>query len=123
MQAKGRHHPALFFESLHTSTPHWIHSPPKELYENGELPCSFKFQHIHPILECVVKLADRNELYVEFKHPLRAVTPGQYAVFYIGDEMIGSAQIIRQGPSLFELEHEKCMEAFSKIDLAGPFGN
>ena len=123
MQAKGTHHPALFSESVYTSTPLWIHSPPKELYENGQLPCYFKFQHVHPTLECVVKVRDRNELHVELKHPLRAVTPGQYAVFYVGDEMIGSAQIIRPGPSLHELEHEQCTESFSKIDLAGPFGN
>ena len=122
MQAKGTHHPALFSESLYTSAPHWIHHPPKELYENGEFSCIFKFQHVHPPLECVINLRDRDELQVVFKHPLRALTPGQYAVFYMGDEMIGSAQIVRPGPSLHELEHEQCLESFSKIDLAGPFG-
>ena len=42
---------------------------------------------------------------VSLSQPMRALTAGQYAVFYHGDECVGSARILRTGPSLFTLDY------------------
>ena len=46
-----------------------------------------------------------NSLIVSLSRPMRALTAGQYAVFYHGDQCLGSARILRTGPSLFTLSY------------------
>ena len=46
-----------------------------------------------PIHPCEITLCDNGALEVTLDEPYRAVSPGQYAVFYSGDECLGSAEI------------------------------
>lgn len=92
-QAQGFEHPALHSKLILTEKPHWIDSQPIDLREGGTLDCHFKFQHVEDEIPCTLCEIDKG-LVVHLKHTCRAVTPGQYAVFYSGTECLGSAKII-----------------------------
>lgn len=112
--AKGTNHPALFSDSLFTGPAHWISgSTPEALSKGQSLHCYFRFQHVHPLIKCVVEPLDGAGFYVTLPHAMRAVTPGQWAVFYEGEECLGSAQIVNTGPSLYELNHREPIQNHS----------
>ncbi len=60
----------------------------------GEFECTVKTRYRQKEQECKVRI-EENSTYIEFKNPQRAITPGQFAVLYSGEECIGST-IIRQ---------------------------
>lgn len=62
--------------------------------------CDFKFQHVDIVLKCTV-CETKEGLIVSLEAPRRAITPGQYAVFYRDNECIGSARISCPGCSLY----------------------
>lgn len=84
--------------------------------------CDFKFQHTQNRVKC--KLCKFSTgLVVKLETPLRALTEGQYAVFYNDQECLGSARIIHVGPSNFVLNYpleiqgsdtENCVEKSKK---------
>lgn len=60
--------------------------------EKKEFECTAKFRYRQPEQGCFVKIiGDRVE--VEFKEKQRAITEGQFAVFYDGDKCIGGGVI------------------------------
>ncbi|PVD24838.1 hypothetical protein C0Q70_15324 [Pomacea canaliculata] len=103
--AQGTDHPALFVQMFVTESPYWIHGPPPHLMQGQSVQVDFRFQHKHPLLPCTVCKSEGNGLEVTLPSPLRSITPGQYAVFYQGDECLGSSRIIWTGPSLHALKH------------------
>lgn len=105
--ASGTNHPSLFVQLFFAARPHWIHSVPQPLLQEGIFECDFRFQHTKPLLKCVLIITTNNEVLVRLVRPLRAITPGQYAVFYKGRECIGSARITGLGPSLQSLGHSE----------------
>ncbi|XP_057318245.1 mitochondrial tRNA-specific 2-thiouridylase 1 isoform X1 [Microplitis mediator] len=102
--ASGHDHPALYTQTVITSKPHWIcEEPPELLNSNGVLHCDFKFQHIENYTPCTVYKTVNEQLIIILDEPKRAVSPGQFAVLFVGDECVGSAPIINPGPSFFSL--------------------
>jgi tRNA-uridine 2-sulfurtransferase len=52
-----------------------------------------RIRYRQPLAECSVSLLDKGGLTVAFEHPQRAVAPGQFIAFYVGEELIGSGII------------------------------
>lgn len=66
----------------------WIYKEPIEPFK-----CKAKIRYNGPSADCTV-YPHGDTVRVEFDSPARAVTPGQFAVFYDGDYVIGGGTII-----------------------------
>ncbi|XP_076304054.1 mitochondrial tRNA-specific 2-thiouridylase 1 isoform X2 [Tachypleus tridentatus] len=106
--APSTNHRSLFSQTVLTNPPYWIHSPPDQLYQENTFDCYFRFQHGKPLVKCTLTVSHKNCLIVSLEEPLRALTPGQFAVFYTEEECLGSARIIRPGLSLWSLNYNIC---------------
>ena len=86
--AQGHDHPALFSHGLTASNLNWIADAPAL-----PLQCSVKTRYRQADQPCTIEAADGGRVRVKFARPQRAVTPGQYAVFYAGDQCLGGGVI------------------------------
>jgi tRNA-specific 2-thiouridylase len=90
---QGADHPALLSTGVSTVAPHWI---------GGVLPgaafrCTLKLRYRQPDAACRVVQSDGG-LEVRFDAPLAGAAPGQYVVFYDGEECLGGAAIMTVHP-------------------------
>jgi tRNA-specific 2-thiouridylase len=60
----------------------------------GEMRAQVKIRHRHEPASATLRQCGEDEVEVVFDEPVRAVTPGQAAVFYGGDEVIGGGWIV-----------------------------
>jgi tRNA-specific 2-thiouridylase len=90
---QGADHPALHCSGLRTAAPHWISgTAPATVFD-----CTAKVRYRQPDVPCRVSLgADGAE--VRFADPVRGAAPGQYVVFYDGEECLGGAAIMALHP-------------------------
>ena len=77
--------------SLQATDPSWIGPVPPGLDNGSRLAAKVRYRQ--PDQACSVSAADDGTLSVTFERPQRAVTPGQYVVFYDGDRCLGGAVI------------------------------
>ncbi len=87
--AQGQDNPLLYCNGLAAGKLHWIESPPAEL----PCRCTAKTRYRQPDQACTIEKMDGETAWVSFADPQRAVTPGQYIVFYREDRCLGSGII------------------------------
>jgi len=86
---QGADHPALFASGLRATAPRWIAgAAPAAAFD-----CTVKVRYRQADVRCRVE-AEGARLEVRFEEPVRGVAPGQYAVFYAGEECLGGAAIM-----------------------------
>ena len=88
--AQGNNHPLLFSESLVCNQVTWISEKAPRL----PLSCHAKTRYRQADQVCVLNSHSGEGRYnVHFIEKQRAVTPGQYVVFYDGDTCLGGGVI------------------------------
>jgi len=90
---QGADHPALRCAGLDAIAPHWV---------SGAAParsfsCSAKLRYRQADCACRVTLGE-NAVEVSFDEPVSGAAPGQYVVFYDGEECLGGAAIMAVHP-------------------------
>jgi tRNA-specific 2-thiouridylase len=80
----------LFKKSLIVRDCNWIGI--ESLYT--QLPVRAKIRYMHAAQEATIKPFETNDVSLEFAEPQRAITPGQYAVFYDEDDCVLGAGVI-----------------------------
>ena len=79
----------LFSDALESGVVNWIPRKP----ETSEFDCYAKFRYRQPEQKVHVHINEDNTTVVTFCEPQRAVTPGQYVVFYDEEYCLGGAVI------------------------------
>lgn len=88
--AQGQDHPLLFANGLTCGTIHWLID---EYCQDMPLTCYAKTRYRQLERPCIISPADENKHHVIFSEPQRAITPGQYIVFYQQNQCLGGAVI------------------------------
>jgi tRNA-specific 2-thiouridylase len=86
-------HPLLLSDSFSVEQMHWIN--PLEA-PAAPLECAVKTRYRQNDLPCSLGFAEERSWRVTLDRPARAVTPGQYAVFYDGERCIGGGIIAQR---------------------------
>lgn len=88
--ARADHDEALFKKEMKVSEPHWVSGQKPKL----PLNCQVKIRYRQNEQNCIITSIAVNIARVIFAEPQRAVTPGQFAVFYQNKTCLGGGKII-----------------------------
>lgn len=86
---QGFHNEKLYSDSIIATDVSWVSDQEKPV----EFSCTAKFRYRQEDHKVKVRRLDGGKVEVIFAEPIRAVTPGQAAVFYDGDECLGGGTI------------------------------
>ena len=81
----------LFRSQFHAREVNWI----RPVAAGETFDAHVKIRHNHPGAPARVQACAESEAFVRFTQPQRAITPGQAAVFYDGEEVVGGGWISR----------------------------
>ncbi|WP_353086696.1 tRNA 2-thiouridine(34) synthase MnmA [Flavobacterium sp.] len=90
---QGQQHPGLFRQALHIQPQevHWIREDLS--LNNGEsMPVEVRIRYRQPLQKATL-YQFKSGLYISFETPQSAITQGQFAAWYHGEELLGSGVI------------------------------
>jgi tRNA-specific 2-thiouridylase len=90
---QNQDHPLLLSDSFDVEQMHWINPGDASA---SPIECGVKTRYRQSDLACAVSLGVRDDAHVNLVRPARAVTPGQSAVFYLGERCLGGGIIARR---------------------------
>jgi tRNA-specific 2-thiouridylase len=90
---QDQNHPLLLSDRFEVEQAHWLESAAAE---SDAFDCSVKTRYRQGDLPCSVNRLSDGRWQVDLRHSARAVTPGQYAVFYRADRCLGGGIIARR---------------------------
>lgn len=90
---QGKEHPGLFRKALfiYDDELHWIRED-LELKNGESMEVKARIRYRQPLQKAKLFKTDSG-LYIEFDKPQSAITEGQFAAWYLGDELVGSGVI------------------------------
>lgn len=90
---QGKEHPGLFQSTLFINSDelHWVREDLK-LRAGGKLEVMARVRYRQPLQRATL-YAVESGAYLDFEQPQSAITPGQFAAWYLGQELIGSGVI------------------------------
>ncbi|PTC00670.1 tRNA 2-thiouridine(34) synthase MnmA [Thalassospira xiamenensis] len=97
--AQGKHHPRLYADGLIAGQLDWINTAGPDT----PLRCAVKTRYRQADIPCQIERRADGRWQVQFDAPVAAVTPGQSAVFYLGDVCLGGG-IIEQRMTQHEVK-------------------
>jgi tRNA-uridine 2-sulfurtransferase len=88
-------HPLLMSDTFEVDAMHWLVPGEAQaaVFATGSLECAVKTRYRQSDLDARVERRGSDRLTATLRKPARAVTPGQYAVFYRGDVCLGGGVI------------------------------
>lgn len=86
---QGFHHEKLYSDSIIADKVSWV----SNIEKSQEFECTAKFRYRQEDHKVTVRLLENEQVQVLFHQPIRAITPGQSAVFYQGEECLGGGTI------------------------------
>ena len=90
---EGASHPGLWRQALHIAPReiHWV-NPARTMPAGQSARFSVRIRYRQPLQEATLFVRDQGA-YILFDTPQRGITPGQFAAWYDGDELVGSGII------------------------------
>ena len=86
---QGDDHPRLYSKGIIATNVHWINGT----VPSDEVKCMVKLRYRQADQGITLRMTSNSSCEVKFDTLQRAVTPGQFAVFYDGDVCLGAAII------------------------------
>ena len=89
----GEDHPGLYRHGLFipAADQHWVREDQK-LSSGESRKYRGRIRYRQPLADCVLHQKDEG-LYIIFDQPQKSITPGQFAAWYNGEELVGSGVI------------------------------